>query len=250
MALMEFLKENKLNTTTQVVVPALNTGTIAFAFDRNTKLPFTSSGYNSDTSLAYSIEFATPTVLSHVLIQNHNLKNFRVFYNSLTANSLGIVSGNSATSTYLSFSSVTVSSITLQMDQAMSSVDKSFGELVVTERIVQFERNPSARDFDPVSMRKKVVHDMPDGGRIQYIIRDKFKATLKWKFISETFKTQLQSLYEDAVPFYFVPFPTTTTWDGRAYDVLWDNDFDFAHDDNSKTAGFGGSIKLWETPNA
>lgn len=250
MADMEFLKQNVLDTTTMLLVPAGNTGTISYLFDRNRNLGFTTVNYDSNTSAVVSIVFAAPTVLSNIFLQNHNLKQFRVYYNSVTANSLANFTTNSATSTYLSFASITVSAIDIQMDIATTTgVEKSIGEAVVAERRVQFERNPTFSDFAPVVARKKITHEMPDGGKTHYIIKDKFKAGLKWKFITTAFRAQLRTVYDDALPFYYLPFPTTTGWDGVAHEVLWDNDFDFAHDDNSKTQGFGGEIKLWETSN-
>lgn len=252
MALMEWLKQNAIETTSSFTCDAGQTGTLSYLFDRNKGLGFTSAAKNTSTaSLVLTYVFPTPTVLSHVLLQNHNLKQFRLFYNSATANSLAVVSGNSATSTYLEFASVTVSSISLQMDDTITpSIEKKVGEWVATERRLRFERNPSHNDFEPVTARKKVRHEMPDGGAAHFNIANKYKARLKWKFVTDSFVSSLRSVYEDALPLYFVPFPTTTGWDGVAHEVLWDNDFDFSHDENSKTQGQGGEIRLWETSNA
>ena len=252
MALMEFLKANKIETTTSFTCDAAQTGTLQYLFDRNKALGFTSSGKATSTSsLVLTYVFSSPQVLSNVLLQNHNLKQFRVFYDSATANSLAVVTQNSATSTYLNFSSVTVSSISIQMDDTITpSVEKKIGEWVATEKRLAFERNPSHNDFEPVVSRKKIRHEMPDGGVSHFNIASKFKARLKWKFVTDSFVTSLRSVYDDALPLYFVPFPTTTGWAGLAHEVLWDNDFDFTYDENSKTQGQGGEIRLWETANA
>lgn len=250
MALMEFLKQNKLNTTTMITVPANQTGTLAYLFDRNTGLGFTSVGYDSNTSLALTVTFPTPTVLSHVFLQHHNLAQYRVFYDGVTANSLAVVATNSETSTYHAFASTTVSSVTIQMDRAKTAAtERQLGEFVVTERRLQFERNPSFKDYVPVVARKRIRHEMPDGGMAHFNIKNKFKAKLSWKFLSAVFAASLRTVYDEAAALYFLPFPTTTAWDGVAHEVLWDNDFDFADDENSRTQGKGGEIKLWETSN-
>lgn len=250
MSLMEFLKQNQLNTTSMLTCPANQTGTLAYLFDRNRDVGFTSVGYNSNTSLVLTITFPTPTVLSNVLLQHHNLAQYRLFYDGVTANSLAVVAGNSETSTYLAFASTTVSSISLQMDRALStSTEKQLGEWIVTERRLQFERNPSAKDFVPMVARKRIRHEMPDGGMAHFNIKNKYKAKLAWKFLTDAFVSSLRSVYDEALPLYFVPFPTSTAWDGVAHEVLWDNDFDFANDENSRTQGQGGEIKLWETSN-
>ena len=248
MARMEFLSQNKLNTTTQLKVES-NTVTSEYLFDRNTELGYTTSGYNSTTATVVSIEFLVPTVLSHVLIQDHNLRAFRLFYDSATANSITIVSGNSATSHYISFASVTVSSIQLQMDNTIQgSIEKTVGELVFLERTLQFERNPSVKKWRPTVVRKQIEHEMPDGGAVLFNIQDKYKADLSWEFITTGFRDDLYDLYAAADPLYFIPFPTTTSWGGDAYETVWVGDFDFKHSTNDKAQGFSGSIRLKEGP--
>lgn len=247
MALMELLTPNVLNTTTMIVVSS-NTSTAQYLFDRNVKVAYTTSGYNSTTAAVISIVFNQPTVLSHILIQNHNLRAFRIYYNSVTANSLHVATTNSATSTYITFNSITVSSVDLQMDNTIAgSVEKSVGELIVAERRLQFERNPTIRDWAPITRRKQIVHEMPDGGVKVFNIRDKFHGRIGWDFITETFHNALLTEHTRALAHYFVPFPTTTAWDTKAWEVMWIGDFNFKHSDNSKDQGYSGEIVLRQT---
>lgn len=254
MALMEILQQSLLNTTTQITTTANNgAGTFQYSFDRNIRLGYSTVGYSSSTVAGFSIVFSQTTPVSHILIQNHNLRQFRAYYNSVTANSLAVVAGNSATSTYLSFATVSVSNIELEMELQMSSgavqadIEKTFGEIIVANRQLVFARNPSVQDWTPSFKRKQLIHEMPDGGIKAYQIRDKFQTKLKWSFITETFRNDLYTIYSSAAAFYFVPFPTTSAWDGQAYEVLWPGDFDFKHGDNSKSQGFGGSVLFRET---
>lgn len=250
MANMEFLTANLLNTTTQAKVDS-NTDTVEFLFDGNLKIGYSTEGYSSNTSTILSIEFDSPTIISHVLMQVHNLKDFRVFYDSVTANSLDVTSSNSATSSYISFSSVTVSSIQIQMDQAMTAdTEKEINELVIAERQTQFERNPNIKNYKPIIDRTQVRHVMPDGGITLFNVRDKFKTKLKWEFITQSFHDTLKDIYDDGDALVFVPFPTTTAWDGNGYEVVWSKDFDFKHSTNDKQQGFGGNIILEQTANA
>jgi hypothetical protein len=251
MANMEFLTQNYLNTTTMLVLNS-NTDGAQYLFDRNKTVSYTTSGYNSTTASTVSIQLTNTTsgvVLSNVIIQNHNLRSFRVFYNSVTANSLLVSTTNSATSTYISFASITVSSIQLQMDNTIAgSVEKSVGEFIVANRKLTFERNPSINDFKPVIDRKQVLHEMPDGGVVTYNIKNKYRATLAWDFITSAFYNQLLSVYEEAQPLYFLPEPTATGWNGSVNEVLWVGDFDFNYSTNDKVQGYGGKISLRETP--
>src|SRR3990167_808210 len=115
MAVMEFLTQNLLNTTTMLSFQANNTANSSFIFDRSLSCSWLSVGYNSTTASVISITFPQATVISHVIIQNHNLKDFRVYYNSVTANSIIATTTNSASSTYIGFASVTVNSVDIQM---------------------------------------------------------------------------------------------------------------------------------------
>lgn len=251
MASMEFLHENLINTTTQFKVDS-NTGSVGNIFDKNITKKYNTSGYNSDTSTNISIEFGSATVIDHIILQNHNLKGFRAFYNSSTANALFTVTQNSATSTYHSFNTITVTSVQLQVDTAqMASTEKSIGEFIITRRDVSaFERNPSVDNFDPKIDRKQIKIEMPDGGIHLYNIKDKYKAKLKFKYITESFRDDLLEVYNTSLPFVFVPFPTTTGWPGAAYDVVWTGDFDFNYSDNAKSQGYDGTIMIEQTPSA
>lgn len=248
MARMEFLGENQLNTTTQVIVDS-SSDLAAYLFDRNTELGYTTVGYDSTTSTVISIEFPEPTVLSHVLLQGHNLKSFSVFYNSATASSLYSVTTNSATDSYIAFNSVTVSSIQIQLNSTIAGhVEKVIGELVLAERQLVFERNPTQRKWAPTIFRKQVEHEMPDGGTVLFNIKDKYRASLYWDYVADTFYDGLLSVFSTGFPLYFLPFPTTTAWDGKANEVAWVGDFDFKHATNDKDQGFSGSMLLKETP--
>lgn len=246
---MEFLKQNLLFTTTQMTVPANNTGTMSYVFDRNVSLPFTSVGYNSTSTLVMGITFSPAVNITHVLLQNHNLKDFRIYYNSVTANSIAVETTNSFTYSYFSIPTATsVLSIDIQMNSAMTAgSEKIIGELIISERRLQFERNPSVADWKPSLRRKQIIHEMPDGGVRVYNIRDKFQSKLKWNFITSTFHSNLNTVFTEANPLYFVPFPTTTAWPGEAYEVLWTGDFDFKHGDNAKAAGYTGNMEIRQT---
>jgi hypothetical protein len=59
----------------------------------------------------------------------------------------------------------------------------------------------------------------------------------------------LLSIFEISNPLYFVPFPTATSWDGTANEVVWSGDFNFSYAENVKSIGYSGDIVLEETTN-
>lgn len=246
MAEMEFLKENILNTTTMIGV-ASNTATVEFLFDRNTKLGYSTDGYDSTTAAVIEITFNETTPVSHILLQNHNLKNFSVYYDTQTAsNLLQAFTTNSETSLYIAFSTVQAANIQVVMNNTIAgSVEKAIGELIISERLLTFERNPNAASYTPRIDRSQIRHVLPDGGVKLFNIKDKFKANIGLEFIGTSFYNSLLSVFETADPLYFVPFPTATSWDGRAYGVVWSGDFNFKYAENTKN-NYSGNIIIEE----
>jgi len=128
--------------------------------------------------------------------------------------------------------------------------EKQLGQFIVADRQFQFERNPSIKNFKPMINRLQVRHVMADGGIVLHNIRDKYETKLKFDFITETFYNQLLNLYSTADPVYYVPFPTSTSWDGMAYEMVWAKDFDFNFSSNVKAIGYTGKVTLEETTGA
>lgn len=247
MAVMEFLSRNLFNTTTEITVQS-NTNATQYLFDRHHELKYITVGYTTNTSTQITINFGTNTVISHLLLINHNLKDFTAYYNNTTTNLFTPninVSGNSQTSSYLAFNSVTVTAVTLNITGAMTvDTERAIGELVLANRQLQFARNPNIGDFKPTLFRKQVKHEMPDGGISLYNIRDKYKANIGFKFISDAFRNNLYTIFTTYQPFYFLPYPTTTSWDGISYEVVWTGEFNFNYADNVKSNGWNGEIML------
>lgn len=247
---MLFLRKNELNTTTMVVVDAVNTSTVTYAFDRKPATQWSTVGYQTTTSTIFSVEFPTATVIDKIFLKGHNLKQFRVFYNSATANTFSTPineTTNSATANYFTFNTVTVSSVQVQVDRATTTdTEKKIGELYVGSLLLSMERNPPTANYTPEIERKHVIHRMPDGGVSQFITSNRFRTTLRWRHLTDGFVTSLRNIYDTSTSFVFTPFPTTSSWDGDAFEVLWTNDFDFRHSANNFDAGKGGQIVLEE----
>lgn len=248
MALMEFLGQNKINTTSMIAVESDTAGSESL-FDRNLNFGYISLGFLGTATTTISISFTAATVISHVIIQNHNLISFSVFYDGTTTNALFATTTNSATSSYISFASVTVSSIQLRMVSSNTTTAEKFvGELIVAERKLVMERNPTINSYEPITVRKQVVHQMPDGGTTVFNIQNKFRGTLSWDYVSEDFRDALMAIYRTGEVFNFLTGPTTTAWNGEIFEVLWMDKFDFKFSSNVKEVGYSGRILLQQTP--
>jgi hypothetical protein len=148
----------------------------------------------------------------------------------------------------LACTQVNVTSLSIDMySTQVADAEKAIGWLCVSSRLLDFAKIPDAGSYDPLMNVEQKEHKLSDGGVRIHTIERKFSASLKLKWISETFKNDLYDVWKSADDFIFCPFPTSTSWDGVAYEVVWPGRFDFfEYADNNQTAGFKGSITLKE----
>jgi hypothetical protein len=250
---MEFLSQNLIDTTTMFTVDS-GTGTLEYLFDRNLNIQYQTDGYTGNTSTIITVTFGAPTAISRILLQNHNLKQFRIFYDGATASVFSPdanITANSDTYHYFAFATKTASSISLQMDSTIDAgEEREIGQFYVGDAQVEFDYNPHTDNFDPKLYKQKIKHTMPDGGTNLFIVGNKFQANITLKFAGETFRDALRDVYDTGKPIYFIPESTNTGWAGEAHEVVWTNDWDFTYAENSRTQGYNGKITIEETPNS
>ncbi len=82
---MEFLYKNDINTTTHFDIDS-GTATVEYLLSTDYRYQYVSSGDNSDaTTTSIVNNFDVTTTISRIVLMEHNLEGFRVFYNGSTA---------------------------------------------------------------------------------------------------------------------------------------------------------------------
>lgn len=256
---MELWKPNFLNTTTGFVVNT-NTLTAEYVLRPDVTFQFVSNGFaddNTTVSMVYSFD-ETMTV-SRLALAGLNAREFRIFYNGLTANTFALTStgatvasswsANSETAMALKATPVYCTSVTLEMKKTMvPNAEKAIGYFVVSQERISFSRLPAAKGYSPSFNAKEVVHSLSDGRTRIQKIGDYWSAELKMDYVSESFREELRDVYDLNDAHIFVPFGTTTAWDRVIFPCVWQEPFDFFRfSDNAPAAGFEGSIQLLET---
>lgn len=255
---MEFVYKNYFETTTALTV---NNGslTVDNILNRDNYLQWQSDGDDSDsTTTTLTVTFDETTTIDRIALMNHNWKKFTVFYNGVTANTFTI-SGlttttnfitNSATSLYFSTTPVGCTSVTIDITETITAdQEKAIGHLLLSEQLLEFDRIPAANNYKPTINVEQIRHKMSDGGTRIHTISKKWSTEISFKYIEEDFRDDLYDIWNDSDEFVFVPFPTTTGWDGILYECVWEGDFDFyTYSDNALTSGYSGKIRLSETP--
>lgn len=257
----EFLYQNEINTTTMISVTT-GTSTVSDLFDRKKSQQYQSSGDNDDTTgTTITIAFSATTTVDRIAIQNHNLKDFTLYYNGTTTNLFSLASGNitsssdftsnSQTDLYIHFgTAIDCTSVSIVASATIAAnEEKKIGELWITHQNFALNYNPSAKQYNAKLDRKEYAHEMSDGGTALYVLEENYSADIGLTFQSQTVRDNLYNLYNQWSEFVFVPFPTGTTWDSEIYEVNWIRDFDFkSYSDDYFGNGFEGKIRLRETP--
>lgn len=258
---MEFIKANYLNTTTQIAVNNA-TSTISYLFNRDEYYQWITDGLNNDaTTATITITFDETTAVSRIALIDTNIKSFTIFYNGSTSNTFSLstdgstnassFSNNSQTSLYMRVASTTmVSSITIDLKTTQTAnQEKLLGYILISDLYTTLTQIPSAEEYNPNIIPKQIVHKLSDGGTRIHRIRKKWAINFNLDYISTSQRDSLLDVYNLLDPFHFVPFGTTTSWDGICPEVIWDGPFEFyEYSTNAISSGFSGSVKLSETP--
>ncbi|MCP4651428.1 MAG: hypothetical protein GY853_15285 [PVC group bacterium] len=261
MSNIEILEKNYLDTTTLISVSS-GTDSAKYLFNRKSVNQYQSSGFNTNTSaVTIGVEFLSAKNIDRIAIQNTNLKNFKVYYNSNAANLFSITSaetgtaswtGNSDTALYLKFATVAATSVFIVATGTMSGGDeKKIGGLWIGANKFTFENNPTAKGLKARLDRRKSSHEMSDGGNATYVFGDSYRADIRLSYQSDTMRDNLKDIYDDKLSFVIATFPTGTSWEGdEIYEVNWDGDFDFKQPatEDWDSGGWSGRIRLRETP--
>jgi len=264
MSNFEIISQNLLNTTSLISISS-GTDSVSYLFDRDSNVQWQSVGENSSTMVvSITVKFPSAKVIDRVVIQNINLKDWSVkgayntiFYDWMTITSANTTianwESNSDTSVYLKFlTALTLTAIEIKASSTMdASEEKKIGQIWIGEKQFTFANNPTAKDYKAKIDRRKVSHEMSDGGNTVYVFGDSFQTNLKLKYQSDTMRDNLKTLYDTRQPFVFIPYPTGTSWEGNEiYEVNWDGDFDFRQPagNDYDSLGWSGSMMLKETP--
>jgi hypothetical protein len=256
---MELLKPNYIDTVTSIIVNN-NSSTVENILNPDLTYQFVSSGMNDDTTTTtMRIAFSETTLVSRIAIAGINLKKFNLYYDAATANTFALTSTgatitsrwitNSESAMYLQCTGVYCTSVSLDMySTQVANSEKAIGYFVLSTERLNFTRIPAAKNYTPLRNAKEVIHSLSDGRTRIQTVSDMWSFDIKLEYIDETMRNSLRTIYDLHAPHIFVPFGTTTAWDGIISPVVWQSPFTFYKvSDNAVSAGFEGSMKLMET---
>lgn len=249
---MIILRQNFVDTTTQFTT-SNGTTTIANLFDRDRETQWVSENAGTDaTFAALRIVFDTTQTVSQIVVLNTNVSSILTYANT-TSSVLASVGPLASQDVYFSFATnTTVKEVVIIMVATqVADQEKEIGEVIVSNNLYNFtsDRFPTHDAYNPRIHKKQVVHEMSDGGTATYNIKNKFHADIDLSFVPTTTFDSLKTIYDLTEPFIFIPFETTTSWNGQIAECVWPGEFDlYGFSDNNRGNGYRGTIKLRQTP--
>lgn len=254
---MEFFSQTYLETTTQIAVNS-STITIENIINPDVRYQYVSDALNNDSlTSTITISFDATQSVDRIALMEFNAKKFNVYYNGVTANAFAMTNptttsnwtNNSATNMLIMATPVNCTSVTFDFySTQVANNEKAVGYIYVGANELTFPRVPNSSSYTPLKDPKELIHEMSDGGTRRHVIQTKWSTSLKFKYITESFRDSLFSIFEDLSPKVFVPFGTGTAWDGILFEANWMGNFDFyKYSDDAVSSGFSGSINLKET---
>lgn len=258
--MMDFLKSNYLETTTSLTILS-GTDTASYILRRNLDFQYVTSGYNSDSTVAsIRVNFLETMTVSRIAIMGHNLKDYRIYYNGVTANTFAFTTtsstvtsnfaSNSETSQYFECTPVGCTSVSIDMRKTLiADTEKAIGYLMLSDIHFQLDRPPPSKGFKINVDPKDVVHTLSDGGTRIHNVADKYVVNLSYNYLSTSQRNSLYNLWKLHNEFIFCPFGTATSFDEILFPCVWTGNFEFFNfSDNAISSGHSGKINLMETP--
>lgn len=247
---MIFSRQTYFNTTTIVFVDS-GTATVANLIDRKASTQYETIGFDDDlTTAAIILSFDATQSISNIILLNHNVADLAITYDTNTA--LTTISSNLDASLYISFPTITTDKINLFLaGTIIADEEKKIGEFIVSDLLYDFatDRLPAADNYNPEINKRQAVQRMSDGGVTLYNIAEKFKTKIGLDFVPTATEISLKSVFDNVLPVNFIPFETTSSWNGDIYEVNWTGKYNFLKfSDNLRGNGFTGEITLEETP--
>jgi hypothetical protein len=186
--------------------------------------------------------------VSAIFLQNHNFTKFYIQVNSVTV--LDNTAGQTDTNTFCAIATTAATNVVIYVQSSATANLRKIGQFFCGDIQFALPRNPAFADYKPALSGLRIDKTMADGGLVTYKIAETFNAGITLNWMPETAKQQLYSWWQSNAKFEFAPFPTTTAWDGSAWEVNWQGDFKFLQPaaNNRSLPYYQGEFAISETP--
>lgn len=256
---MEFWKANYFDTTSSMTITAGSTG-YDTSTSRNHMLPdLLKQLHITANQFSFTIKFNQTLTISRLALAEHNLKNFRLYYDGVTANTFALTAAagttvsnwdsNSATAHYLACTPVACTSVSMDINSCTTGLTRALGYFAASDLLMSFDKIPDSTGFDLKRNFIGANHRLSDGSSRAQEFGQKWEANIRLSHISSSFRNSLYDVFALHDDFIFVPFGTGTTWDSIIFPCNWVGAFGFHQvADNAKASGYSGVVRLKEAP--
>lgn len=231
-------------------------GSIGNIYDRdNASQWITSSANNDSTTVQIDVTFYEGTTainrtIDTLILLNHNLKNFVLYYwDGSTFQTWLTVTAEASANSVKSLSSQTISKIRLEMTLTQTTnAEKAIGELVLCA--LQLDLGVDLDEYDVTYRQKIKPLQLGDGTMQQVLIywapnrTEKYEAKIKMRMVPEALFNSLKAIKETGIPFLW--YPESLQRPSEIWYVHWTNTWRFRYTDKFKNAGYDLDFELKE----
>ncbi len=231
-------------------------GAWANVYNRDPDSLWQSSGANSDaTAVQLDITFyegdtAIDRAIDRLILLNHNLKNFVIYYwDGATYQTWLTVTGNADENSVIELSSQTTAKARIIATATqIADAEKFIGEAILCKESLDVGLDMHSYD---VAFREKSKSLMMGDGSMQRILvywsphrTGKYEAKVKFSMLTQAQLDSLIAIKELGIPFLW--YPESEAQPGKIYYVHWTNALKWKYSSLYKAAGFDLDMDLKE----
>lgn len=241
----KFLTKN-LITSTAMFTATSGTAQLIRMIDRSTETQWATVGETSGSRILI-VTFSPVKQITRLIFQGINWKDFTIHFDGVSVPSDVAITNNTETDLYYEISTTTVTSITVTVLATITSGEEmKIAEFYCgTELFEMTALTGGVKRIEPESQQKIV--NLADGSCYKIFIKKLFGYALDLQNITAAERLNYLALYNrnKREPFYFIPTPATSAWDGVGGHVNWVNAFDFDNRDGQiNDNNYSGHIEL------
>lgn len=218
--------------------------------DRNEDQVFSAIGESG--ALTVSVTFPTPRDINRIFIQNTNIKNFTITYNSGSAFTPSLaVTNNAVANLYYEVTKVVAATgIKIVVTTTQDSGEAYIGQFYAGLEIFEFAGTIGNEGDDWKSGSvKQTILEMSDGTTQKVFVRRLLNISLDLINLSDAERTNFWTAYDENKrnAIVFIPYPSDVggTWDGWGGHYNWTNAFEFYnYAEGTSLNGWKGHIDL------
>ena len=242
-----FLSSNYLRLSTAIITVSTGSSSKSKLYDRDKNTQWSSVGSNDTITESIEVDFGVSKQIDTLLLQNINLKNFKLQYwtGSAWADVTGVAETTWANNYYYKeFTAITTQKVKLLMYSTQTAnQEKKVGEMWVMLKKYEIP-DPNTFKFKPENIEINGYYRLGDGTQESWYIKSKWSNKIPFEYLSQSVTDSLKSIYDEHSAFTIYPEPIEKP--SECYEVNWTSKWNAYYVDTIKGNGYNLDMNVEE----